>query len=496
MFPSAKATLRWSVIGGYFGFVVLGLVIWMYGSSLHHFRAIPASSPDPGRLDVLKFVNGPPTNSVHDNLRNDTMYITSFIQAGFTNGLMTVANLIYLAILTSRVVILPPFDPSNIGPIENAGFVHFGDAFDINYFSEQTGVSLLEWRDVKKLPKDLTGPVEMDLVGCWTVHATANGRKGRPHGIRLHKYLGLDPSYTPVPQHMHMGDQHKYFHGLASLGYPGGYADGLVLGPQAHDDPSPFPSDAQGKTVPPDYHLMCMDTVYYVAGSTPFEWDKDYSPAWKFVGKYLRFTERVTNAAEVSLRKIWNLPEGEPIPKYVAVHARRGDFKSSCLGKPTTTCFAPLSVIAHHVDQIRNQLIERSRLSDPGSVVASANAYQRVLFTSDETDPAFWAEVRRRGWSKFGWSESGWLPESQSDSQQHKGVTEDEKAVQSYIPDQWWPTLVDAACQSMALGFVGTSGSTMSVLAIRRVEEWNGGIGVMVRYGPGMYPQGEHTIPN
>lgn len=93
----------------------------------------------------------------------------------------------------------------------------------------------------------------------------------------------------------------------------------------------------------------------------------------------------------------------------------------------------------------------------------------RVLITSDEVDPAWWADIERRGWSYFDWSSPEWV------------ILEDP---QYRIHEAWWPTLIDAACQSMAAGFVGTEGSTMSLLALKRVREWNGGVGVLVSIGP------------
>lgn len=44
-----------------------------------------------------------------------------------------------------------------------------------------------------------------------------------------------------------------------------------------------------------------------------------------------------------------------------------------------------------------------------------------------------------------------------------------------------YPTLIDAVAQSMGAGFVGTLRSTMSLVAARRVEDWNGGPTRMVR---------------
>lgn len=46
-----------------------------------------------------------------------------------------------------------------------------------------------------------------------------------------------------------------------------------------------------------------------------------------------------------------------------------------------------------------------------------------------------------------------------------------------------YPLLVDAVIQSSGIGFIGTTGSTMSVLAGRRVESWYDGVFKQVKWG-------------
>ena len=79
-------------------------------------------------------------------------------------------------------------------------------------------------------------------------------------------------------------------------------------------------------------------------------------------------------------------------------------------------------------------------------------------FFIDEKDPAFWSEVRSYGWVYFNHTEEQTL----------------EKLGEYYLP------IVDIVSQSLALGFVGTVGSTFSLLSARRVEEWNDGSSIYV----------------
>ncbi|KAG8858396.1 hypothetical protein FRB96_005281 [Tulasnella sp. 330] len=428
----------------------------------------PSNAPEPkAGFNVLDYVNGPPTPIVIENLRNDTSYITTFSDFGFTNEMMNDVNLIYLAILSSRIPIIPPHVPMHVGTSDEVDLLHFGEVWDIDLLRFHTGVPLLEWRDVKSAQS-----TELDVLGCWSAWATIEHRRGIPRGSGLYYSLHVDASYTPMPDATKLLNWHRSFHGVAALGFPDGRAEGIVQGDQAHDDPTPFPSPHKHVVLPPDHHLMCIDVAYFLGGNSAFEWEKDYSPAWRFVGKHLRWSERVLRVVNTTLRKLWDVPEEQDIPKYIAIHLRHGDFGNGCNGVKET-CFAPLSVIAEYVERVREQLLERSSSSDP------PEKFDRVLLTSDEKDPAFWAEVRHLGWSHFDWERSGWAIEEQEDS------------TLKPIHPKWWPTIIDAAVQSLSTGFVGTDSSTMSLVALRRVRDWHGGVGVMVPFGAGMYPQGQ-----
>lgn len=131
------------------------------------------------------------------------------------------------------------------------------------------------------------------------------------------------------------------------------------------------------------------------------------------------------------------------------MHIRHGDFQGYCGDGPQEHCWAPVSALAEAVEEVRASL--QSQL---GISVSSTH----VLVTSDEQDPAWWAQIDSLGWAHI----------------DHKT----ERTAEKY--SKWYPTFIDAMHQSMGIGFVGTSGSTMSLVALRRVIDWNGGLGVMV----------------
>ncbi|OBZ78653.1 hypothetical protein A0H81_00005 [Grifola frondosa] len=89
---------------------------------------VPVSTRLPERLRPENYFTSPATVHFRDSLHNDTQYITSFLSAGFTNDVMTLGNLIYLGLITSRVPILPPFTSylgSDVEPLP------FSEIFDV-----------------------------------------------------------------------------------------------------------------------------------------------------------------------------------------------------------------------------------------------------------------------------------------------------------------------------------------------------------------------------
>lgn len=58
-----------------------------------------------------------------------------------------------------------------------------------------------------------------------------------------------------------------------------------------------------------------------------------------------------------------------------------------CNGLPAKECFAPLSAYARRVKDVQDELREKK------GIIAT-----KVLFTSDETDPEWWAGVKELGW--------------------------------------------------------------------------------------------------
>ncbi|GBE78647.1 hypothetical protein SCP_0115360 [Sparassis crispa] len=411
----------------------------------------PPSPPPPPKvmlpeyMNIDNYLNGPPTIHFRDNLKKNKEYLTSFMGAGFTNDVMTIGNIIYLAMITSRVPILPPLTSHIEG---GAPPLPFSDIFDLGYLMRATQTPILEWHQVKELD-NYTVFGETDEIGCWNLWEVVSAST-EPRGSRTTTVLNLDISYTRAPSWMKMSDQdwnsYASFWDLAKLAFPQ-TRSGTLSNPGAHPT---RPSERNNVVLPPDEQLLCYDYLYYACASEASEYDWDFSPAWRFVAKHFRWTSRMENLAHEYVRRAMSLPEAVPIPPYISLHARHGDFGGMCGGSALEDCYTPLSAFARRVDEVQEELRAKHGID-----------VTHVIMTSDEKAEEWWSEVAERGWYR--------VDHGRENTMARLGT--------------WYPVIVDAVIQSQGIGFVGTEFSTFSSFGRRRVEDWNNGVTRTVKWG-------------
>ncbi|KAJ7610356.1 hypothetical protein FB45DRAFT_942359 [Roridomyces roridus] len=390
-------------------------------------------------LTPLAWLNGPPTKSFRDNLRDDTKYITSWgSSAGWTNDVIAFINLVYLGLITDRVPILPVFTSTHLP--DRTPPLLFGEVFDMTRFRESLGKPVLEWREVKVTNSDI-----MDDLGCWNIWESVQYNEHGPRHSSVTHFLNLDISYTKTPYWIKLiphfeHDQFSTFWALASLAFPEMREANLV---------PPLSSEQHKHSMPPDEHLFCLDMLFYVAAQEPFEIGLDYSPAWRYVGQYMFWTERLEKIADKYVRQTLGIAVHDPTPHFISIHARRDDFQGWCGDFTREECFAPLDVIARRVEEVRTEVWQRKGFMP-----------YHVIITSDEKDKKWWDQVAEYGWK----------------SPDHRDTVE-------LYGTSWYPVLIDAVIQSAGAGFVGTDRSTMSILAARRVASWRDGAVRMVKWG-------------
>ncbi|KAJ7933092.1 hypothetical protein B0H13DRAFT_2307050 [Mycena leptocephala] len=421
-------------------FFLLRSHFWASSSTSLPLDACAQDSTDqPPKTEVSLSLNGPPTSAFRDNLRPELKYITSWPVNGWSNQVIEYMNLIYLAQLTGSVPIIPRFRPVHMG--SNASHLDFGDVFDIPRLQTGLGAPILQWREVKDL-KSKT----VDHLGCWDLQ----NKSWDNERIYLEPPvdLKLDISYTRTQNWAWGvngdggGNASMLLWPLAALISFNQRAASLGRLPPAEASP------LHRVSLPPDSHLFCCNSLYF--GISALEAAADIDPAWQTVGRHMHWTSTLQDTGMSYIRRTLGVEANEPIPPFLALHVRRGDFMIWCNvihHMPMNKCFAPLSAYARRVNEVRAELLERM-----------GTRADHVIVTSDETSHAWWWEVSQLGWLRV----------------------EHSYTVEKY--GAWYPMFIDAVIQATASGFVGTATSTVSILAHRRVADM-GGVSRMVKWG-------------
>lgn len=402
----------------------------------------PASNATYPLASFNSGVRGPPTPLFRDNLLPDKQYLTSWPSAGWTNDVMAFGNLIYLALITDRIPVVPKFTPSHVLMDGHADDLPFGDVFDIPRLASLIRSPVLEWKDVKTDENPVT-----ESLGCWAVWSVQQPFEPNPREGWFPRNSGLDVSFTKPPSWLQASPNGKTsrFWDLARLSFPDARREWLNSGQYIEQVPSPILNVVED----PDQQMLCMDYLFYVGAITEGEYDYDFAPAWRYVVKHMHWTERVEAIGELYLRSTFGLDPDQPIPPYITIHQRHGDFSNWCNGNPVEDCFASIPVLARRVREIQEEL----SVKYPGM-----NA-RHVIMTSDERDEAWWDLVKAQGWYRL----------DHSNTIAEYGI--------------WYPVIVDAVVQSKGMGFIGNDRSTFSVLARRRVEDWQRGATRTVMWG-------------
>ena len=164
------------------------------------------------------------------------------------NDVMSYFNLLYVAKISGRTAVLPPFAPSHLG--SEAGYINFGEVFDIPRLSALMNVPIIEWRDIKN-----ENSTVRDEIGCWSIWSTSSSEH-RPRGNPIEPRLNLDVSYTGIPESAVLypqipNDPHVKFWSLATITFPTGRANAHL------PSEAEFPSRYSGHRQLPDEQMAC-----------------------------------------------------------------------------------------------------------------------------------------------------------------------------------------------------------------------------------------------
>ncbi|ESK90812.1 hypothetical protein Moror_16518 [Moniliophthora roreri MCA 2997] len=162
--------------------------------------------------------------------------------------------------------------------------------------------------------------------------------------------------------------------------------------------------------------------------STPYEpapFNRNRAKPPHFYELEFRMDWCLGSCVEGYLRRALNLSaeDGEDRPSFIAVHIRKGNFVCHGQGACGVTSMHLHRLV---VRQVQEELRERNGVD-----------VDKVILTSDETDDAFWDEGEDT-FARYG---------------------------------EWYLPIIEVVIQGMAKGFVGSPGSTFSLINGRHVVE-------------------------
>ncbi len=105
--------------------------------------------------------------------------------------MQAIVNMIYLAMLTGRVPIIPPHTPRHVN--FEAGTFPFGDVFDLPRLRKELHYPVVEWRDVK-------AGIELDYIGCWSQGMASDLAGRHPHHTdsQFGLHLGAESAHVDL----------------------------------------------------------------------------------------------------------------------------------------------------------------------------------------------------------------------------------------------------------------------------------------------------------
>lgn len=138
---------------------------------------------------------------------------------GFTSQFVALANGIYLAKLSDRIPVLPPFASAQHEDRKEAGYLSFSKIYDVPYLESMLRHPIQEWDNLKTSAEQTPGLkdspnlqfsdpkiraralslVKKEKISCWSLWAAQMPQPGKPAGSAVQHHLGLDIDYWQIP---------------------------------------------------------------------------------------------------------------------------------------------------------------------------------------------------------------------------------------------------------------------------------------------------------
>ncbi|KAH7057650.1 hypothetical protein BKA57DRAFT_488205 [Linnemannia elongata] len=419
----------------------------------------------------------------HDQNAVPGRYFSYLPMGGGNNQFTSLQKAALLAKDLNRTLILPPISPNS--HIRTWAGPRYSQFYDLESFTQKSGIPVLEWHDIKMTPENVPG----GFGHQW--EEFSEDFPCTPNG-------GIGVSATSLYDKFRQQFLLKYVRTIAvddktegkSTDYK--YArdvllkDTVIAAPAAGAAPP-----ANGEVAIDPNMWKCLSCPYFLGGP-------NVSPrTWAEVGVFLRFNEK-TEAMVDDILDILLGPaiEGEPTntagpvvgststhkafrphPQFIIVHLRRGDIVNKCpAGMAEKDCIVQIEAIADKIDEIEKArrtealaALKKTMTDDDPASDGRNYVHKRlpVLVTTNEQRREELDKIDRLDWILLDHGDV----EKDEKGQIKPSMTKKLGTESRFGP--WYPPMLDAVLLTRGDYLIGMANSRMSILATQRGAAWH-----------------------
>ncbi|KAG0205221.1 hypothetical protein BGX28_003158 [Mortierella sp. GBA30] len=388
---------------------------------------------------------------VQRQVKVSNTFFTYLPMGGGNNQFTSLQKAALLAKDLNRTLIIPPISPNS--HIKVWAGPRYSEFYDLEHFSSESGISILEWHDVKQTPDNPSDA----LSRHWNEFSEefpciANGGIGvNDKNLYDHfrpQFLMNFKAVTPVEDKT-AGKSTEY-----------AYARDVLL------------RDTKSEDGKPDMY-KCLSCPYFLGAPELGE------RSWTEVGLHMRFNDKINTMVDDILDILLprktnndvdeNGSDGRRHPEFIIVHLRRGDIVTKCApGQAEKDCLVQIEEIAEKVDEIEKQrrIQALKETNDKNAEVTLERL--PVLVTTNEKRKEELDKLEKLGWIMLDHGDE------ELDDQGHVKPSANIKLGTMTRLGPFYPPMLDAVLLTRGDYFIGMKNSRMSQLAAQRGANWHG----------------------
>ncbi|KAF9191382.1 hypothetical protein BGZ49_003549, partial [Haplosporangium sp. Z 27] len=333
-----------------------------------------------------------PDHEVASNATSLDRFFTYLPMGGGNNQFTSLEKAAILAKDLNRTLIVPPISPNShirvwAGP-------RYSQFYDLDTFVAESGISVIEWHDVKQAPETVPG----QFSHSWEEFSEEfpcipNGGIGVDNGNLYDKFrqqflLKFQAVVPPTDKTKGMSTNFKFARDVLLKDTPVTSNDEV--------DPNMW---------------RCLSSPYFLGG------DELNNRLWDEVGVHFRFNEKTEAMADDILDVLLGpVDDGDdtfkslvetseskkafrPHPEFIIIHLRRGDITTKCpKGMKETDCIVQIEVIAERIDEIEKERRIAALEKHTGQERDFIHKRLPVLVATNEQRESELEKIEKLGW--------------------------------------------------------------------------------------------------